>query len=54
MDLDSRLAHVAVIGAAGKMGSGITLLMAQEMARLTLLPENKGKLFRLKAIDLDP
>lgn len=54
MDLDSRLTHVAVIGAAGKMGSGITLLMAQEMARLTLLPENKGKLFRLEAIDLDP
>lgn len=54
MDLDNRLTHVAVIGAAGKMGSGITLLMAQEMARLTLLPENKGKLFRLEAIDLDP
>jgi 3-hydroxyacyl-CoA dehydrogenase len=54
MDLDSRLTHVAVIGAAGKMGSGITLLMAQEMARLSLLPENKGKLFRLEAIDLDP
>jgi 3-hydroxyacyl-CoA dehydrogenase len=54
MELDSRLAHVAVIGAAGKMGSGITLLLAQEMARLSLLPENKGKLFRLEAIDLDP
>lgn len=54
MDLDNKLTHVAVIGAAGKMGSGITLLMAQEMARLSLLPENKGKLFRLDAIDLDP
>jgi len=54
MELDNKLTHVAVIGAAGKMGSGITLLMAQEMARLTLLPENKGKLFRLEAIDLDP
>ena len=54
MELDDRLTHVAVIGAAGKMGSGITLLMAQEMARLSLLPEHKGKLFRLEAIDLDP
>jgi 3-hydroxyacyl-CoA dehydrogenase len=54
MDLDTKLTHVAVIGAAGKMGSGITLLMAQEMARLSLLPPNKGKLFRLDAIDLDP
>ncbi len=54
MNLDDGLTHVAVIGAAGKMGSGITLLMAQEMARLSLLPEHKGKLFRLEAIDLDP
>jgi 3-hydroxyacyl-CoA dehydrogenase len=54
MELDNKLTHVAVVGAAGKMGSGITLLMAQEMARLSLLPENKGKLFRLDAIDLDP
>jgi len=54
MDLDDKLTHVAVIGAAGKMGSGITLLLAQEMAHLSLLPENKGKLFRLEAIDLDP
>ena len=53
MKLDDRLTHVAVVGAAGKMGSGITLLMAQEMARLSLLPEHKGKLFRLEAIDLD-
>ncbi len=32
MDLDTRLRNVAVIGAAGKMGSGISLLLAQEMA----------------------
>ena len=53
MDLDSRLTHVSVIGAAGKMGSGITLLLAQEMARLSLLPEHRNKSFRLDAIDLD-
>lgn len=34
MDLDARLRNVAVLGAAGKMGSGIALLLAQEMARL--------------------
>jgi 3-hydroxyacyl-CoA dehydrogenase len=54
MDLDHRLTHVSVVGAAGKMGSGITLLLAQEMARLSLLPENRQKLFRLHAVDLDP
>lgn len=54
MDLDSRLQHVSVLGAAGKMGSGITLLVAQEMAKRALDPANKGKLYRLNAIDLDP
>ncbi len=53
-NLDERLSLVSVIGAAGKMGSGITLLLAQEMARLSLLPENKGKTFRLNAVDLSP
>jgi len=32
-ELDERLKKVAVIGAAGKMGSGIALLLLQEMAR---------------------
>ncbi len=32
--LDDALKRVAVIGAAGKMGSGISLLLLQEMARL--------------------
>ena len=54
MDLDTRLQNVSVIGAAGKMGSGITLLLAQEMARLSLQPENRGRVFRLNAVDLDP
>ena len=33
MILDKTLQNVAVIGAAGKMGSGISLLVLQEMAR---------------------
>jgi 3-hydroxyacyl-CoA dehydrogenase len=53
-NLDERLSTASVIGAAGKMGSGITLLLAQEMARLSLLPENRGKTFRLNAVDLSP
>jgi 3-hydroxyacyl-CoA dehydrogenase len=51
MSLDDKLTRVAVLGAAGKMGSGITLLVAQEMARLSALPANKGKAFRLIAVD---
>jgi 3-hydroxyacyl-CoA dehydrogenase len=51
MSLDDKLARVAVLGAAGKMGSGITLLVAQEMARLSALPENRNKAFRLIAVD---
>jgi len=31
MDLDTRLQQVAVVGAAGKMGSGIALLLALEL-----------------------
>lgn len=41
MDLDQALTHVAVLGAAGKMGRGIALLLLQEMAKLEL--ENQGK-----------
>ncbi len=52
MNYDERLQHVAVLGAAGKMGSGILLLTAVEMADLSLKPENKGKTFVLNAIDL--
>jgi 3-hydroxyacyl-CoA dehydrogenase len=44
---------VAVLGAAGKMGSGIALLLAQELARIRLTPEGKGKVFRLALIDLN-
>lgn len=52
MTYDERLQQVAVLGAAGKMGSGILLLTAVEMADISLKPENKGKTFVLNAIDL--
>lgn len=52
MNYDDKLQHVSVLGAAGKMGSGILLLTAVEMADLSLKPENKGKTFVLNAIDL--
>ncbi|MEI6456645.1 MAG: 3-hydroxyacyl-CoA dehydrogenase family protein [bacterium] len=52
MTYEERLQHVSVLGAAGKMGSGILLLTALEMADLSLKPENKGKAFVLNAIDV--
>jgi 3-hydroxyacyl-CoA dehydrogenase len=52
MDLDARLEKVTVLGAAGKMGSGIVLLLATEMAKQKLKPENKGKSYVLHAIDV--
>jgi len=52
MNYTERLQNVAVLGAAGKMGSGILLLTAQEMADLSLMPENKDKTFTLFAVDV--
>jgi len=52
MNLDERLQNVSVVGAAGKMGSGIGVLIAQEMARLKLKPENSGKVYSLNLIDV--
>jgi 3-hydroxyacyl-CoA dehydrogenase len=52
MDYTQKLQKVAVLGAAGKMGSGITLLTLLEMANLLLKPENKNKSFVLYAIDI--
>jgi len=52
MTYEERLQHVSVLGAAGKMGSGILLLTAVEMADLSLKAENKGKSFVLNAIDV--
>jgi 3-hydroxyacyl-CoA dehydrogenase len=52
MNYEERLQNVAVLGAAGKMGSGILLLTALEMADLSLKPEGKGKQFVIHAIDV--
>lgn len=52
MSYEERLENVTVLGAAGKMGSGILLLTAVEMADLSLKPENKGKQFTLNAMDV--
>lgn len=52
MNLSERLENTAVIGAAGKMGSGITLLLTRELARTRLSPEAKGRVYRLALIDV--
>lgn len=52
MDYTERLQNVSVLGAAGKMGSGILLLTAIEMADLCLKPENRNKHFVLYAMDV--
>jgi 3-hydroxyacyl-CoA dehydrogenase len=52
MDLNARLENVTVLGAAGKMGSGIVLLVATEMAKQKLKPENKGRTYALHAVDV--
>ena len=52
MNYLQRLQNVSVLGAAGKMGSGILLLTAAEMADQSLLPENKNIHFVLNAIDI--
>jgi 3-hydroxyacyl-CoA dehydrogenase len=52
MDYTERLSNVTVLGAAGKMGSGILLLSALDVADLMLKPENKGKNFVVNAVDV--
>ena len=52
MNYAERLQNVTVLGAAGKMGSGILLLTAIEMVDLSFLPENKYKGFVLNAMDI--
>ena len=52
MNYTERLENVTVLGAAGKMGSGILLLTAVEMADLSLKPENKSRQFVLNAVDI--
>jgi 3-hydroxyacyl-CoA dehydrogenase len=52
MEYTERLQNVSVLGAAGKMGSGILLLTAIEMADLSQKPENREKHFVLYAMDV--
>lgn len=52
MNYVERLEKVAVLGAAGKMGSGIVLLTAMEMADLSLDPGNRSRDFALYAVDI--
>ncbi len=54
MKLDDRLQHVAVLGAGGKMGRGISLLLAREMTLQQLKAENQGKTYRLILVDVHP
>ncbi len=52
MNYINKIERVSVLGAAGKMGSGILLLTAVEMVEQSLKPENKNKTFVLNAIDV--
>ena len=54
MDLDTALKSVAVIGAGGKMGSGIALLLLQEIARLEALQTANlaGGAYKLELMDM--
>jgi len=50
MTLDEKLRNVTVIGAAGKMGSGIAVLIAAEMVRLK--QKNPDALYQLNLMDV--
>ena len=52
MNYPERLQNAAILGAAGKMGSGITLLTALEMADQALKPENQNRNYTLWAVDV--
>jgi len=52
MDYTEKLTNITVLGAAGKMGSGILLLSALEAADHMLKPENKDKNFVVNAVDV--
>ncbi len=54
MSLEKRLQNVAVLGAGGKMGSGISLLLAREMTLEKLKPENAKNTYELHLIDVNP
>ncbi|MFN2396859.1 MAG: 3-hydroxyacyl-CoA dehydrogenase family protein, partial [Bacteroidales bacterium] len=51
MKYEEKLENVTVLGAAGKMGSGILYLTATEMVRQKFNPANKNRQFVLYAMD---
>ena len=51
MTFNKRFKNVSVLGAAGKMGSGILYLNAIYISQLKLAPENKNETFVINAID---
>jgi len=53
MDLSERYRNAGVLGAAGKMGSGIALLLAQEMGMRKLNPAARGQRFKLTLMDVN-
>ncbi|MBP6875689.1 MAG: 3-hydroxyacyl-CoA dehydrogenase family protein [Candidatus Eisenbacteria bacterium] len=52
MDLAQRYQHVGILGAGGKMGSGIALLLTQEMVLRKVAPEGRKQPFRLVLMDV--
>jgi len=52
MNYDERFENVTVLGAAGKMGSGILLLTSMEMFDISMKPENRDKQYTLYALDI--
>jgi 3-hydroxyacyl-CoA dehydrogenase len=51
MDYIDRLENITVLGAAGKMGSGILMLTAMEVLNHKLKPENQHRHFIIYAMD---
>ncbi len=52
MNYEDKFTNVTVLGAAGKMGSGILLLTAVEITDLSLRPENRNNHFVINAVDV--
>lgn len=52
MEYADKLQKVSILGAGGKMGSGILLLTALEMADLSMTPGNENRVFNLIGVDV--
>jgi 3-hydroxyacyl-CoA dehydrogenase len=51
MNINDKFLNISVLGAAGKMGSGIVVLNALHVSTLMFRPEYKEKVFVINAID---